>query len=195
VLGVAGSYCAGKNEVISILLEQGFRQIDVDRVGHEVLREPAVRRQVLERFGAGVLGADGEVDRRALGRRVFARRADLRRLESIVHPPMVERVRSQLAREQGWIAINAAVLFRMGLDRLCDLVLCVRAPLRARLARARARDGLRAFQALRRLAAQRRICPKLKAPGVDIYYVDNDGGLDALRERTLAVLREKGLRL
>ncbi len=195
MLGVAGSYCAGKNAVISILLENGFRQIDVDRVGHEVLREPAVRSRVSERFGAGVLGPDGEVDRRALGRWVFARRAALRRLESIVHPPMVERVRAQLAREEGRVAINAAVLFRMGLDRLCDLVLCVRAPLRARLARARARDGLGDWQALRRLAAQRGICPKLNAPGVDIYYVDNDGGLDALREGTLAILREKGLRL
>jgi dephospho-CoA kinase len=142
-----------------------------------------------------ILGADGEVDRRALGRRVFARRIALRRLESIVHPIMVERVRAQLAREEARVAINAAVLFRMGLDRLCDLVLCVRAPLRARLARARARDGLGTWQALRRLAAQRGICPKLNAPGVDIYYVDNDGGLDALRERTLAILREKGLRL
>jgi len=195
VLGVAGSYCAGKNEVISILLEKGFLQIDVDRVGHEVLREPEVRNRVLERFGAGVLGADGEVDRRALGRRVFARRAELRRLEGIVHPIMVERVRSRLAREQGWVALNAAVLYRLGLDRLCDLVLCVRAPLRARLARARARDRLGLFQVLRRLAAQRGICPKLNAPGVDTYYVDNDGDLDALRERTLAILREKGLRL
>jgi len=195
VLGVAGPYCAGKNAVISILLEQGFRQIDVDRVGHEVLREPAVRSGVLESFGAGILGADGEVDRRALGRRVFARRAELRRLESIVHPVMVERVREQLAREEGRVALNAAVLFRMGLDRLCSLVLCVRAPLRARLARARTRDGLGTWQALRRLAAQRGICPKLNAPGVDIYYVDNDGGLEALRERTLAILREKGLRL
>jgi dephospho-CoA kinase len=195
VLGVAGSYCAGKNAVISILLEAGFHQIDVDRVGHEVLREPAVRSRVRESFGAGVLGADGEVDRRALGRLVFARRAALRRLESIVHPIMVERVRARLAGEDGRVAINAALLFRMGLHRLCNLALCVRAPLRARLTRARARDGLRTWQALRRLAAQRGICPKLNAPGVDIYYVDNDGGLEALRERTLAILREKGLRL
>jgi dephospho-CoA kinase len=195
VVGVAGSYCAGKNAVVSILLEQGFRPIDVDRVGHEVLREPAVRRRVVEGFGAEVLGADGEVDRRLLGRRVFARRAALRRLEAVVHPQMVERVRAELSREGGRVVINAALLFRMGLDRLCDLVLCVRAPLRARLARARARDGLGAWQTLRRLAAQRGICPKLNAAGVDIYYVDNDGGLDALRERTLAILREKGLRL
>jgi dephospho-CoA kinase len=192
---VAGTYCAGKNAVVAILLEQGFREIDVDRVGHEVLREPEVRRRVAECFGAGVLAPDGEVDRRVLGRRVFGRRAALSRLEAIVHPPMVERVRLRLDRESGRVVINAALLFRMHLDRLCDLALCVRAPLRARLSRAKARDGLSAWQTLRRLASQRGICPKLNAPGVDIYYVNNDGGLDALRERTLAILREKGLRL
>jgi dephospho-CoA kinase len=192
---VAGSYCSGKNAVVGLLLERGFRQIDVDRVGHEVLREPEVKRRVERCFGAGVLGPDGEVDRRRLGRRVFASRSALSRLEAIIHPPMVERVREQLARQGGPVAINAALLFRMGLDRLCDMVLCIRAPLAARLARARARDGLGAWQALRRLASQRGICPKLPASGVDIYYVDNNGGLDALRERTLAILREKGLRL
>jgi dephospho-CoA kinase len=192
---VAGSYCAGKNAVVDILLEQGFREIDVDRVGHEVLREPGVRRRVVECFGAEVLRPDGEVDRWRLGRRVFAHRAALRRLERIVHPPMVEWVRRQVDQEHGRVVINAAVLFRMGLDRLCGLVLCVRAPLWARLARARARDGLNAWQTLSRLAVQRGICPKLIAPGVDIYYVDNDGGLDALRAQILAILREKGLRL
>lgn len=192
---MAGSYCAGKDAVVAVLLEYGFRAIDVDRVGHEVLREPQIRRRVVECFGAEVLGADGEVDRRILGRRVFARRSALRRLERIVHPPMVERVRSALQREGGRVVINAALLFRMGLDRLCDLVLCVRAPLRVRLQRARRRDGLSCWQALARLAAQRRICPKLNAAGVDTYYVDNNGGLEALRERILAVLREKGLRL
>jgi dephospho-CoA kinase len=193
VLGLAGGYCVGKDAVAAILAERGFRVLDVDAVGHRVLREPEARELVAARFGPGVLGPDGEVDRQALGRRVFRDRRELSALEAIVHPRMVERVRAELAAQSGPAVLNAAVLFRMGLDRLCGAVLCVRAPWWVRLARARRRDGLPLGQGLRRIVSQRGICPKLRASGVDIYYIDNAGGPRALRERTLRLLREKGL--
>jgi dephospho-CoA kinase len=184
--------------VAAVLAGQGLRLIDVDRVGHQVLREPAIRERVVATYGRSVLGKDGEVDRRALGRRVFRDRRALRALERIVHPPMVERVRADIASGSGPVLVNAALLFRMGLDRLCDAVLCVRAPLRSRIARARRRDGIGLLATLRRIASQRGICPKLRGAGVDIYYVGNDGGLGALREGTLRLLsrlRQKGLEL
>jgi len=193
VLGLAGGYCAGKDAVAGILAEGGFRIIDVDGVGHRVLRDPEARELVAARFGPDVLAPDGQVDRRRLGRRVFGDRRELAALEAIVHPRMVQRVREELALGGGPVVLNAAVLFRMGLDRLCDAVLCVRAPWCKRLARARRRDGLGLVQGLRRIASQRGICPKLPGPGVDIYYVDNAGDGDALRKRVLGLVREKGL--
>jgi dephospho-CoA kinase len=193
VLGLAGGYCAGKDAVAAILAEGGFRIIDVDAVGHRVLREPEARELVAARFGPGVLAPDGQVDRRKLGSRVFRDRKELAALEAIVHPRMVQRVREDLALEGGAVVVNAALLFRMGLERLCDAVLCVRAPWWKRLARARRRDGLSLVQGLRRIALQRGICPKLPGPGVDIHYIDNAGGGNALRERVLRLVREKGL--
>ena len=193
VLGLAGGYCAGKDAVAAVLTGQGFRVIDVDAVGHEVLREQQVRERVAARFGPGVLADGGEVDRKALGRRVFRDRRELSALEAIVHPRMVERVRQELAGASGPAVVNAALLFRMGLDRLCGAVLCVRAPWWVRLARARRRDGLGLVQGLRRIASQRGICPKLPGPGVDMYYIENSGGCNALRERVLRLLREKRL--
>ena len=165
----------------------------MDGVGHRVLRDPEARELVAARFGPGVLAPDGQVDRRQLGRRVFRDRRELAALEAIVHPRMVERVREELALAGGPVVVNAALLFRMGLDRLCGAVLCVRAPWWKRLARARRRDGLGLVQGLRRIASQRGICPKLPGPGVDIYYVDNAGDGNALRERVLGLVREKGL--
>jgi dephospho-CoA kinase len=193
VLGLAGGYCAGKDAVAAILAERGFSVIDVDAVGHRVLREPEARERVAARFGPGVLSPDGEIDRRELGRRVFRDRRELSALEAIVHPRMVQRVREELAAEPGPVVLNAALLFRMGLDRLCSAVLCVQTPWWVRLERARRRDGLGLVGGLRRIASQRGICPKLPGPGVDIYYVDNSGDRIALHERVLRLLREKGL--
>jgi dephospho-CoA kinase len=193
VVGVAGGYCAGKNVVVELLRARGFLEIDVDRVGHEVLELPEARGQLLRRFGGGILGPSGAVDRQALGRRVFASRRELRGLEAIVHPLMAERVRARVQAASGPVVINAAVLFRMGLDRLCDLVICVRAGLLRRLWRARRRDGSGLFRALRRIASQRGICPKSHGTGVDTYYVENNRTREALQARVLALLQRKGV--
>jgi len=184
--------------VAAVLAGQGVRVIDVDQGGHRVLREPATRERGAAEFGPSVLGAGGEGDRRALGRRVFRDHGALRALERIVHPRMVEVVREELAGGSGPTLLNAALLFRMGLDRMCSAVICVRARWWKRLGRARRRDGLGPLAALRRIAAQGGICPKLHAAGVDIYCIDNNADASALRGETLRLLsrlRRKGLEL
>ena len=191
VVGVAGGYCAGKDAVVSVLERHGFRQIDVDSLGHLVLEEPPVRRRVVEAFGGQACNPDGTIDRRALGAMVFRDPGQLRRLEAILHPRMVARVEALLERSEPRTVINAAILFRMGLERYCDFVICVRAPLARRLGRARRRDGLGIVAAIRRLSSQRGICPKTNAAAVDTYYVDNTRGLSWLEEQAVGILKQR----
>jgi dephospho-CoA kinase len=177
VLGLTGGYCAGKDAVARILERRGFRVLDVDRIGHEVLEERG--EQVAAAFGPGVRREDGSIDRRALGRIVFADPAALARHEAIVHPAMVERVRALAAAERAAgrdVAVNAALLRHMGLDRLCDAVLEVRACPLLRLLRGLRRDRLGPVQVLRRMRSQRAGPGRLnrKTAGVDTYTVRND---------------------
>ncbi len=186
MLGVAGKYCAGKNAVVEVLKRHGYAEIDVDRVGHEVLQER--RERVAERFGPGVLTPEGRVDRRALGARVFRDGRERRALEAIVHPAMVEEVARRVRAASGPVVINAAILIPMGLDRLCDRVICVSAPWWVRLARCLSRDRLSLPQVLARLVSQRGICLKPADRNVDIGYIRNVGDRQALEARVLAVL-------
>lgn len=194
VLGVAGKYCSGKNALTAILVKLGFHVIDLDQIGHHVLELKAQRKRVIECFGSSVVNRDGKISRKALGKLVFKDAQALKRLEEIVHPEMIARVKSQLKTYEGNVVINAAVLFKMGLHRLCDLVICVEAPFLRRLFRAMRRDGLSIFQSLRKILFQRRICPKSNANGVDIYYVKNKKGLMQMQERVLKILWEKGIK-
>ncbi|MFP4638779.1 MAG: dephospho-CoA kinase [Spirochaetaceae bacterium] len=179
VVGVAGKYCAGKSTVAQMLAEAGYRVIDVDRLGHEALarRGEDVRRV----FGGDYVDEEGSVDRGRLGRLVFRDRTALRRLESIVHPEMVEMVRERLRTSQQPTVINAALLFPMGLDTLCDTVLWVTAPALTRICRARRRDGLPLGDIVRRFWAQRSLGPQYSAGDVDIHTVENRGDLGGLR--------------
>jgi dephospho-CoA kinase len=181
VVGLSGKYCAGKDSVARVFATLGFAVIDVDSIGHEILAAEAAR--VIGAFGPSVRGPDGGVDRKALGRIVFGRPAALSRLESIVHPPMVARVKELLARHQGDVVVNAAVLHRMGLHALCHVVVCVEAPPLVRLLRALRRDRRSLRESLARITSQRGICPQLNEPAVDTYTVRNRGSARSLERR------------
>ena len=192
VVGVTGKYCAGKSTVSEILSEAGYQSIDVDSLGHEALvRESA---KVIAAFGEEVEAAqrDGEqfaVDRKALGRIVFSDPDALRRLERILHPSMVamteERiaaVRAEHAASVG-VVVNAAILDRMGLGRLCDSIVFVTAPFFQILRRAKARDGASLAQVVRRLRSQKDVHPQFSPSDADIYSVENDGDRERLRRQ------------
>ncbi len=189
VIGVTGKYCAGKSTVSEILGEHGYVQIDVDRLGHESLQSE--RDRVVKAFGAQIRAPDGSIDRKALGRVVFADTAKLRKLESIIHPVMVERTaeRVKQIRETSMsapgVVINAAILFRMKLDALCDLVIYVHAPLLSTWRRARERDGASILQVIRRLRAQVDVEPQHSRSDADIHRVENDGNREKLRARLM----------
>ena len=190
VVGVAGKYCTGKSTVSDLLAEHGYAVIDVDRTGHEALAREA--EAVVEAFGDEVRQADGSVDRRTLGRIVFADEQKLRRLESIVHPAMVEMVADEVERIRAGvdrrpvppgIVINAAILFRMKLHPLCDEIVYVTAPFLQIVRRARERDGAGLLEVIRRLRSQRDVDPQFSAPNADTHSVENDGDREHLRSQ------------
>jgi dephospho-CoA kinase len=205
VVGITGKYCAGKSTVTSILVEHGYHEIDVDSLGHEALAEreaeviatfgdavrpggPAPgdegRSTGSERptgANTAATGAAGGIDRKALGRIVFSSKERLRELEAILHPVMVRKVRDTVAelrqepnRPVG-VAINAAILGRMGLDELCDIVLFVTAPFFARYRRAHQRDGASFFDFVKRVASQRDVATQFSPENAEIKKVENDG--------------------
>lgn len=188
VVGVTGKYCAGKNLVSEILTGIGFRSIDVDRLGHRALEER--KAEIIAAFGDAILGSAGEVDRRRLGEIVFSDKRALMRLEGITHPAMVSAVSEEIrASATEDFAINAAILFHMGLHTLCDRVLWVEAPLLARVRRALQRDDLALIQVAKRIWSQRKLSSQPFRNLVDTYNVRNSGNRDSLEARVLSLVK------
>lgn len=195
VVGIAGKYATGKSTVAAVLEEHGFLHLDVDKLGHSALERRAGA--VIARFGDEVAAPDPvTIDRKALGRIVFSDSAALRDLESIVHPEMVQMVREFIANHANRdIAINAAILFRMGLHSMCDAILVVTAPVPIRFFRALRRDRLPVRQLVGRLRSQANGGnePQSSTRNADIIRVSNALGVKRLRrniERILIRLRE-----
>src|SRR6476619_5554716 len=92
VVGLTGGIGSGKSSVSALLAERGAVIIDADLNARAVVAKgtPGLQ-QVIDAFGEQLLGADGELDREALGRIVFADPDKLARLNAIVHPLIGER--------------------------------------------------------------------------------------------------------
>ncbi|MGA2639404.1 MAG: dephospho-CoA kinase [Spirochaetia bacterium] len=190
VVGLTGRYCSGKGTAARAFASHGFRIVDADDLSHEVLAERAA--QVIQEFGPGARAPDGGVDRRAVGRIVFADPAARTRLEAILYPDITERIRQYVAEDDRDVVINAPLLQRAGLQSMCDALVFVTAPALVRLVRAMRRDKLSLRDAWARINAQKDVRPQLNDRVVDTYTVRNRGSLRSLQrrvERIAAVLR------
>jgi dephospho-CoA kinase len=124
LIGLTGNIGTGKSTVAQMLAELGAEVIDADRVAHGVMRAgtPAHTR-IVETFGPGVLGHDGEIDRTRLGALVFADPAALARLEAIVHPATLEAIHRRIGATSADVAVVEAIkLIEAGLADACDSV-------------------------------------------------------------------------
>lgn len=158
VIGLTGPIGCGKSTVAAALGELGGTVIDADALAREATAPGEVTLgPIRQRFGDGVFGSGGSLDRAALGAVVFADPAALRDLESIVHPEVRRRVLERLERARAsgdpFVVIEAIKLIEGGLADRCDevwLVECTPAEQRQRLIdRGMATDDLE-----RRIAAQ-----------------------------------------
>jgi dephospho-CoA kinase len=113
---------------------------------------------VVERWGEGVLDADGRVDRRKLAAVVFADPAELRALEALLHPYIerrfVEEVKRAWDEGVGLVVLDAAVMLEAGWNSVCDWIVYVHAPRPTRLARLAAHRGWDAAQVAARERSQ-----------------------------------------
>ncbi len=184
VIGLTGGIASGKSLVSQRLAERGAVIIDADRLGHEAYQQGTeTYRAVVEAFGPEVVGADGDVDRRVLGTKVFGDPEARRRLEEIVWPGIRRLAEERLAelRQEGAgvVVLEAAVLIEADWLPLVDEVWLVTASPETVRQRLTARNGLTAEQAEARVRAQ--LTNEKRRPYADVV-IENDGTLEELRQ-------------
>ena len=193
MVGLTGGIGSGKSTVASLLARRGAVIVDADALARDAVAPgtPGLS-EVVARFGAGLVGARGELDRGALAAMVFADPAALADLNAIVHPWVRAAIAERLAGLHGGafgglVVLEIPLLVESGRSYGASKVIVVDCPEDVALRRLVEERGMDEGDARRRMAAQ--VSRADRAAAADIV-IDNSGSLADLERQVAEVWAE-----
>ncbi len=192
-IGLTGGIGSGKSTVTRILKDLGAESIDADRVGWLIYEAGTDGfRAVVDEFGDGIVGPDGEIDRKRLGSIVFGDPARMEALTGIVWPLIASAVAARIAEEAAGgtsvLVIEAAVLFEARWEHLFDEIWLVATRKELVIERLAGRDGAAAESVESRMAAQMPDDDRIRLADV---VINNGGDLAELKSSVTSVWQER----
>lgn len=191
-VGLTGSIAVGKSFVCSVLRELGCHVLDADVTAREVVAKgtPGLAAIVRE-FGEAVLTEAGDLDRKKLGAIVFADADKRQKLNSIVHPLVIEaqdRWISDVEKtdSDGIAVIDAALMIESGGYKRFNKLIVVWCESAIQLERLMRRDGLSESDAKKRVAAQ---MPQDEKKKFADHLIDTSSGFDDTRAQVTDIVR------
>lgn len=154
LIGITGGIGSGKSTIAGGLQELGYDVYNTDREAKRIMQaNPAVRSQIEYLFGSEVY-QDDVYQPQLVAPQVFADHKLLEKLNQVVHPAVAFDLSHWAKRQDTTCFVESAILFESGLDKLCEKVVCVTAPMEVRIARTVARDHSNPDKVRARILAQ-----------------------------------------
>lgn len=191
IIGLTGGIASGKSTVTSYLKEKGYPVIDADRVVHD-LQAPGgtLYRVLVDHFGKGILTENGELDRVALGQRIFsdARERDWSdRIQGQLIREALADARDKQATQSDLFFMDIPLLIEQGYEGWFESVWLVAVSKETQVKRLMERNHLSEIQAQERIAAQ---MPLDEKRGHADLVLDNNGDLAVLYTQLDAALQQ-----
>lgn len=185
IIGLTGGISSGKSFISEYLQELGAIVIDADKLAREAVEPggPALQ-EIRSHFGDEVFESNGKLNRKKLGEIIFNSVREKEKLNSIIHPKVIEETKRLIEKykaEQAGpaIIIDAPLLIEAGMYNLADKIWVVAVDEEIQIERLRKRDKLTRQEALSRLKMQMPLQEKLKFAD---HIIDNNGSKeDTLR--------------
>jgi len=182
ILGLTGGIATGKTTVAKMFASFGAKVIDADRISHRLMDEDKkLKERIISVFSEDVLGKNGRIKRGRLAALIFDNPSALRRLNKIMHPAIISRIKKELKECKQKVAVlDAPLLIEAGLSELVDKLIVVKADEKIQVSRCRQKTGASKQEIKKRIRAQMPLSEKI---AVADYVIDNNGRLDRTRKQ------------
>lgn len=156
-IGITGGIGSGKSLVAEFITEKGFPVLKADDIAKEImLTDEVVKNKIIEAFGEESYNGDN-LNNKYLADKIFSSEDSLRLMNSIVHPPVIKRVKDRMYEElesSDFIFVEAALLYEAKMQHLFDHVILVIADETLRIKRVMERDGVTEDEVKARMKGQ-----------------------------------------
>jgi dephospho-CoA kinase len=194
-IALTGGIATGKSSATALLSLYGFRFIDADKIAHEHLDEQ--KEAIASLFGVEYI-KDDKVDRKSLGKLIFASKEKKKKLEDLLHPIIYDTIVAQSKKNEALsmpYMIDIPLFFE---SKRYDIKksLVVYATKKQQLERLMLREGFSEEEALRRIESQMNIEDK---KALADYVIDNSKDLkhlqnecEKIKNQILSDFKDKG---
>lgn len=171
LIGITGGYACGKTTVAKLIAKKGAKRLDSDKIAKECLKKKTgfLHKEFPEVF------VGKKNSRNKLASVVFSSKHKRRKLEMELHPAVVEKIK-KVKKGKATCVVEVPLLFEAEMEKLFDVVIVVRAPLKKRLERAALPKG----EAIKRIRSQMPLSEKEKRAD---YVIKNNDAIKVLREQ------------
>ncbi|MCD5397883.1 dephospho-CoA kinase [candidate division NPL-UPA2 bacterium] len=193
ILGLTGGIACGKSTVACIFKGLGAEVIDADEIAREVVRPgTSAWKGLVDYFGKDILSKDLSINRKKLGKIVFASVRKRHKLEEIVHPSVIKTIKEKIKElstvncQPSTVVVDAPLLIEANLTSLVDKLVVVSAWRRIQMRRLQ-ESGLEESEAVKRIDAQMSL---EKKTGLADYVIRNNGSLKEMERRVKRVWKD-----
>ena len=120
----------GKTTAAKIFVEQGYKLVDADALGHELLKDNEVKQRLIAEFGQDILKRDLEINREKLGKLAFSKTELLQKLNKIMHKKLKDNLQKIILKnkeEKISTIVDVALLVEFNLEQDCDKIILIKA--------------------------------------------------------------------
>ena len=191
IIGMTGGIGSGKTEATKLFTELGVPIVDVDIISHELTaRGQATLKEIAQAFGQDILNVDGDLNRTALRKKVFANSEARKSLEDILHPAIFNKALEALKKNASAPYQILAIPLLFESDRYLEIIsrsLVIDSPIEMQITRASKRDGLLEADIQKIIDVQ---MSRTKRNSLADDLILNDGSIEELRQK-IKQLHEK----
>jgi len=174
-LGVTGGIGSGKTSVCRVFNALGIPVFSADQEAKQIMEnEDGIIRRINSITGKN-LYATGSLNRKELATLIFNDNILLEKVNSLVHPVVIEHfIKWVIEQTSPYVIMEAAILFESGASKFVDRIATIIAPIEERVERVFHRSGLSREQVLERMKNQMGDDSRIKLSDYVISNSEND---------------------